>query len=74
MGNNRPTAEWRSWKDMLENAKKAVMDELLVSNVAGISTPDLNTTSVPLVAPLGPTVSTVATSSTSSVTHLVLNA
>ncbi|KAB2597874.1 hypothetical protein D8674_000794 [Pyrus ussuriensis x Pyrus communis] len=29
MGNNCPTAEWHSWKDVLENAKKAVMDELL---------------------------------------------
>ena len=30
MGNKCPTAEWRSWKDVLENAKKTVMDELLV--------------------------------------------
>ncbi|TQD75873.1 hypothetical protein C1H46_038592 [Malus baccata] len=29
MGNNCPTAEWRSWKGVLEIAKKAVMDELL---------------------------------------------
>ncbi|XP_050102116.1 uncharacterized protein LOC126582147 [Malus sylvestris] len=29
MGNNCLTTEWRSWKDVLENAKKAVMDELL---------------------------------------------
>ncbi|TQE00814.1 hypothetical protein C1H46_013609 [Malus baccata] len=29
MGNNCPTAKWRSWKDVPENAKKAVMDELL---------------------------------------------
>ena len=31
MGNNCPTAEWRSWKNVPENVKKAVMDELLVS-------------------------------------------
>ncbi|KAB2632768.1 hypothetical protein D8674_029015 [Pyrus ussuriensis x Pyrus communis] len=29
MRNNCPTAEWRSWKFVVENAKKAVMDELL---------------------------------------------
>ncbi|KAB2617638.1 hypothetical protein D8674_013507 [Pyrus ussuriensis x Pyrus communis] len=29
MGNNYPTIMWRSWKDVSENAKKAVMDELL---------------------------------------------
>ncbi|XP_050137095.1 uncharacterized protein LOC126612670 [Malus sylvestris] len=29
MGNNCPTAEWRSWKDVPENVKKAVMEELL---------------------------------------------
>ncbi|XP_050121244.1 uncharacterized protein LOC126598913 [Malus sylvestris] len=29
MGNNYPTAEWRSWKDVPENVKKVVMDELL---------------------------------------------
>ncbi|KAM1634263.1 hypothetical protein ACFX1S_012629 [Malus domestica] len=29
MGNNCPIAEWRSWKDVPENAKKAVMDALL---------------------------------------------
>ncbi|XP_050146691.1 uncharacterized protein LOC126622082 [Malus sylvestris] len=28
-GNNCPTAEWRSWKDVTGNVKKAVMDELL---------------------------------------------
>ena len=31
MGNNYPTAEWRSWEDVPGNVKKAVMDELLVS-------------------------------------------
>ena len=31
MGNNCPTAEWRSWEDVPGNVKKAVMDELLVS-------------------------------------------
>ncbi|KAB2606188.1 hypothetical protein D8674_005905 [Pyrus ussuriensis x Pyrus communis] len=30
MGNNCSTAEWRSWKDVPENAKKAVMEELLL--------------------------------------------
>ncbi|KAB2613189.1 hypothetical protein D8674_035505 [Pyrus ussuriensis x Pyrus communis] len=30
MENNCPTAEWRFWKDVSENAKKAVIDELLV--------------------------------------------
>ncbi|XP_050138872.1 uncharacterized protein LOC126615156 [Malus sylvestris] len=29
MGNNCPTAEWRSWEDVPENVKKAVMDEVL---------------------------------------------
>ncbi|XP_050133390.1 uncharacterized protein LOC126609587 [Malus sylvestris] len=29
MGNNCPTVEWRSWKYVSENVKKAVMDELL---------------------------------------------
>ncbi|XP_050122223.1 uncharacterized protein LOC126599815 [Malus sylvestris] len=29
MGNNCPTAEWHSWKDVLENEKKVVKDELL---------------------------------------------
>ncbi|TQD75894.1 hypothetical protein C1H46_038575 [Malus baccata] len=29
MGNNCPTIEWRSWKDVPENVKKMVMDELL---------------------------------------------
>ncbi|TQD70164.1 hypothetical protein C1H46_044304 [Malus baccata] len=29
MGNNCPTAKWRSWKDVPENVKKVVMDELL---------------------------------------------
>ncbi|TQE14286.1 hypothetical protein C1H46_000205 [Malus baccata] len=29
MGNNCPTTEWRFWKDVSENAKKAVVDELL---------------------------------------------
>ncbi|TQE12485.1 hypothetical protein C1H46_001876 [Malus baccata] len=29
IGNNCPTAEWRSWKYASENVKKAVMDELL---------------------------------------------
>ncbi|XP_050135163.1 uncharacterized protein LOC126611022 [Malus sylvestris] len=29
MGNNCPTAEWHSWKDVPKNAKKAVMEELL---------------------------------------------
>ena len=28
MRNNCPTAEWRSWKYVRENAQKAVMDEL----------------------------------------------
>ncbi|KAB2597383.1 hypothetical protein D8674_000303 [Pyrus ussuriensis x Pyrus communis] len=30
MGNNCPTAEWRSWEYVLRNVKKAVMDELLL--------------------------------------------
>ncbi|TQD98864.1 hypothetical protein C1H46_015507 [Malus baccata] len=30
MGNNCPTVEWRSWKDVPGNLKKAVMDELLL--------------------------------------------
>ncbi|XP_050112135.1 uncharacterized protein LOC126590687 [Malus sylvestris] len=29
MGSKCPTTEWHSWKDVPENAKKAVMDELL---------------------------------------------
>ncbi|KAM2256066.1 hypothetical protein TB2_046320 [Malus domestica] len=29
MGNNYPTAEWRSWTNVPKNVKKAVMDELL---------------------------------------------
>ncbi|KAB2619903.1 hypothetical protein D8674_037469 [Pyrus ussuriensis x Pyrus communis] len=29
MGNNCPTAEYRSWKNVPENVKKAMMDELL---------------------------------------------
>ncbi|TQE07912.1 hypothetical protein C1H46_006445 [Malus baccata] len=29
MGNNCPTAEWRSWKDVPRNLKKDVMDEVL---------------------------------------------
>ncbi|TQD78693.1 hypothetical protein C1H46_035744 [Malus baccata] len=29
MGNNCPTTEWRSWKDVPVNVKKAMMDELL---------------------------------------------
>ncbi|TQE02395.1 hypothetical protein C1H46_012034 [Malus baccata] len=29
MGNNCPIAEWHSWKDVLKNVKKAVIDELL---------------------------------------------
>ncbi|TQD75453.1 hypothetical protein C1H46_039020 [Malus baccata] len=29
MGNNCPTAKWRSWEDVPENVKKAMMDELL---------------------------------------------
>ncbi|KAB2616934.1 hypothetical protein D8674_012803 [Pyrus ussuriensis x Pyrus communis] len=29
MGNNCPTAEWRSWKDVPGIVKKVVMDELL---------------------------------------------
>ncbi|KAB2606291.1 hypothetical protein D8674_006008 [Pyrus ussuriensis x Pyrus communis] len=29
MGNNCPTAEWHSWKNVPENVKKVVMDELL---------------------------------------------
>ncbi|XP_050102459.1 uncharacterized protein LOC126582362 [Malus sylvestris] len=29
IGNNCPTAEWRYWKDVPENAKKAVENELL---------------------------------------------
>ncbi|XP_050109920.1 uncharacterized protein LOC126588829 [Malus sylvestris] len=29
IGNNCPTAEWRSWKDVPVNMKKAMMDELL---------------------------------------------
>ncbi|KAB2617873.1 hypothetical protein D8674_013742 [Pyrus ussuriensis x Pyrus communis] len=29
MGNNCLTTEWRSWKDVPRNVKKAVMDELL---------------------------------------------
>ncbi|KAB2597321.1 hypothetical protein D8674_000241 [Pyrus ussuriensis x Pyrus communis] len=43
------------------------------SSIAAISTPDMGTTGVPLVTPLGPTVSTTLASSTSSVTHPVLN-
>ncbi|KAB2597576.1 hypothetical protein D8674_000496 [Pyrus ussuriensis x Pyrus communis] len=44
-------------------------------NVDGTSTPDLDTTGVPLVAPLGPKVSsTAAASLTSSVMHLVPSA
>ena len=31
MGNNCPTVEWRSWKDVPGNVKKVVIDELLVS-------------------------------------------
>ncbi|KAB2630724.1 hypothetical protein D8674_008243 [Pyrus ussuriensis x Pyrus communis] len=31
VGNNCPTTEWRSWKDVLENEKKAMVDELLGS-------------------------------------------
>ncbi|KAB2629496.1 hypothetical protein D8674_034291 [Pyrus ussuriensis x Pyrus communis] len=73
MGNNCPTIEWYSWKDVPENTKKAVMDELLVSNVVATSTLDMATTGVPPVTPLGPTVSTIAVSSTSLVTHHVLN-
>ncbi|RXI02157.1 hypothetical protein DVH24_026687 [Malus domestica] len=42
-------------------------------NKASTSTTDLDTTGVPPVTPLGPTVSTVADSSTSSVTHHVLS-
>ncbi|TQE05697.1 hypothetical protein C1H46_008716 [Malus baccata] len=30
MGNNFPTAEWCFWKDVPENVKKAVMEELLM--------------------------------------------
>ncbi|RXH71358.1 hypothetical protein DVH24_018713 [Malus domestica] len=30
MPNNYPNAEWRSWKYVLDNVKKAVMDQLLV--------------------------------------------
>ncbi|KAM1236827.1 hypothetical protein PS2_037623 [Malus domestica] len=33
MGNNCPTAEWRSWEDVPGNVKKAVMDELLCKYV-----------------------------------------
>ncbi|XP_068308868.1 uncharacterized protein [Pyrus communis] len=29
IGDNCPTAEWCSWKDVPQNVKKAVMDELL---------------------------------------------
>ncbi|TQD71434.1 hypothetical protein C1H46_043031 [Malus baccata] len=29
MGNNCPTTEWHSWKDIAGNVKKVVMDELL---------------------------------------------
>ncbi|KAB2625837.1 serine hydroxymethyltransferase 7-like [Pyrus ussuriensis x Pyrus communis] len=31
MQNNCPIVEWRSWKYVPENLKKAVMDQLLVS-------------------------------------------
>ena len=30
MRNNCPTAEWRSWKHVPKNVKKAVIDQLLV--------------------------------------------
>ncbi|TQE12182.1 hypothetical protein C1H46_002252 [Malus baccata] len=33
MGNNCPIAKWRSWKDVLKNVKKTVMDELLCKYV-----------------------------------------
>ncbi|KAB2615026.1 hypothetical protein D8674_021614 [Pyrus ussuriensis x Pyrus communis] len=33
MGNNCPTTEWRSWKDVPKNSKKVVMDELLMLNL-----------------------------------------
>ncbi|KAB2612987.1 hypothetical protein D8674_035303 [Pyrus ussuriensis x Pyrus communis] len=33
MGNNCPITKWRSWKDVLGNVKKAVMDELVCKYV-----------------------------------------
>ncbi|KAB2611019.1 hypothetical protein D8674_019051 [Pyrus ussuriensis x Pyrus communis] len=53
MGNNCPTAEWRSWKDVPENAKKVVMEELFlmekVSKKGGTST---NKGKTPMLVPV----------------------
>ncbi|RXH83137.1 hypothetical protein DVH24_003635 [Malus domestica] len=55
-------------------ASRASQIPSIGGNAAATSTPYMGTTGVPLVTPLGPTVSTAPTSSTSSVTHLVLSA
>ncbi|KAB2596980.1 hypothetical protein D8674_032430 [Pyrus ussuriensis x Pyrus communis] len=56
MGNNCPTAEWRSWEDVPRNVNKAVMDEVLMSHLiitqrAITFTPSPTATPSPMITP-----------------------
>ncbi|KAB2597901.1 hypothetical protein D8674_000821 [Pyrus ussuriensis x Pyrus communis] len=50
MGNNWPTSEWRSWKDVLGNVKKA-MSHLIRTQSQVTSTPSLTATPSPTTTP-----------------------